>query len=1342
MNIAFIKKIVLSITILIITFKAVGYEPPPGGTELDEFLNAEYLSQQGRVTNTKSPSAGRINPASAAFTQGFSFNGSYIGFVGFSGISGESGLRGHAMNVSFSLPKRYGVFTLGGGFLMLPFQEMNLGYTGNINFTFSKQFNDNMSLGVGLDSYIGYLDRFDIGIMMNIGFLHFPELPMNDFKWGIALKNLGKFYDPSIGASGIDRSPFPPPFTPVTGFSFKPIVGEKSFLELSVDTEFPSFQNIILRTGATISIAGFLNIHTAWNVDIKEVADPTLENRSLIPSIGFSLNFNKPESTESKKEFNFAASARPFYSQIWGFGTGVDIISDHTDKKSPLVKMDYRQVSISPNNDGISDDVVIPISITDEEPIQGYRFRVYSSDGTLYRTIENKEKRLVVKDVDTFLDSFLTVDKGIPIPESIYWDGTDNNGKVLPDGEYIILLESWDQSGNIGTSKEHAVIIDSTAPEITIIPPRQEELLFSPDGDNRKDTVMIMQQGSFEEEWRAVIESSNYGKTILEKNWHGIPPTQFSWDGKDENGILQQDGIYRYRISSRDAAGNETIRVVENIILRSHVPIIELKISRKSFSPNGDGVYDILNLIPFVSSSHSEVNNWIFRIKDESEKILIEENGYGYIPDKFTFNGLSNDGVFAGEGEYKAYLAIEYKNGGIAETESPSFFIDITPPAASVKSNYGIFSPDGDNERDGIVFYNESSVEEIWVGKITDEEGKTVKTFRWNNTAEPRVSWTGRTDKGAIAEDGKYFYQLTATDKGGNTGKSEQISFIIDTSRTPVVATASAEAFSPDSDGRNDTIQFNARLSKSKGREEEIVSTSWEIANAENTVVWSRIDPENFISDIIWRGTDSRGIYVNDGEYIGTVTITWKNGSKTQASTNFIRVDTEAPNVSLLVKYSLFSPNEDGRKDTVSIIQKTSREDQWEAQIKNSEGKLVRKYFWSQIAPNLIWDGTDSAGNVVPDGRYAYSISAMDAAGNTGSATYPEIIVDNRKVSLFITVDKNGLSPNGDGIADTVTFTTYTTIPEHVNKWNIEIRNENGDTVRSYSGNSINENRTFSWDGRDKNGKIHEGIYRVHFAAVYDKGDEPKTVSSPFILDVTPPSLKLSAAPTPFSPDNDDEDDEIKISVSVADISKIASWKMNIIDQNNHLFKTFSGKGSPTREIMWDGLSDDGNLVNSAEDYPYQFIVTDNYGNTSQKIGLIPVDILVIRDGNKLKVRIQNINFQPDSPRLIVDPASKEGRKNQKILRRLVEIFTKYNEYSIQIEGHAVNVTGTEREEIDELQPLSLARARMVEEALITLGLSDKRITAVGMGGKDPIVPHSDIENRWKNRRVEFILVK
>jgi outer membrane protein OmpA-like peptidoglycan-associated protein len=125
-----------------------------------------------------------------------------------------------------------------------------------------------------------------------------------------------------------------------------------------------------------------------------------------------------------------------------------------------------------------------------------------------------------------------------------------------------------------------------------------------------------------------------------------------------------------------------------------------------------------------------------------------------------------------------------------------------------------------------------------------------------------------------------------------------------------------------------------------------------------------------------------------------------------------------------------------------------------------------------------------------------------------------------------------------------------------------------------------------------------------------------------------------------------------------------------------------------------------------------------------------------------LKVRISNINFQPNSPELELDPDTDLGQKNRQVLQRLVEVFDKYDTYQIRIEGHAVNITGTEREEREELQPLSLARAQTVKDALVEEGMEPGRISVLGRGGTEPIVPHTDLDNRWKNRRVEFILIR
>jgi outer membrane protein OmpA-like peptidoglycan-associated protein len=141
------------------------------------------------------------------------------------------------------------------------------------------------------------------------------------------------------------------------------------------------------------------------------------------------------------------------------------------------------------------------------------------------------------------------------------------------------------------------------------------------------------------------------------------------------------------------------------------------------------------------------------------------------------------------------------------------------------------------------------------------------------------------------------------------------------------------------------------------------------------------------------------------------------------------------------------------------------------------------------------------------------------------------------------------------------------------------------------------------------------------------------------------------------------------------------------------------------------------------------------------------VDVLVIREGDRLKIRIASITFPPNSADLAAVTEVDKAMRNDRTLARLFEIFNKYSSYRILIEGHA-NITRLwsqaemDKENQEELIPLSLARAEAVKNALVRLGLDAGRISVSGLGGSKPIVPFTDEENRWKNRRVEFILIK
>ena len=269
------------------------------------------------------------------------------------------------------------------------------------------------------------------------------------------------------------------------------------------------------------------------------------------------------------------------------------------------------------------------------------------------------------------------------------------------------------------------------------------------------------------------------------------------------------------------------------------------------------------------------------------------------------------------------------------------------------------------------------------------------------------------------------------------------------------------------------------------------------------------------------------------------------------------------------------------------------------------------------------------------------------------------------------------------------------------------------------------------------------------FSVEYAKGNLPESRTPGLRLDVSGPKVEISASPLPFSPDNDGVNDELTIGLKVDDLSPIESWELAILDPQAHHFNRLAGKGAPTERIIWDGTSDTGELVQSAEDYGLTFTIRDELGNAGTATAKVPIDILVIRDGDRLKVRIPSITFASNSPDYINVDAEK-ALKNTEVIKRLAEIFKKFSKYKILVVGHAnrdkydpaKNPAGAKKEQDEELLPLSKARADAIRSALIAQGIEARRITTEGKGGAEPVASFDDRDNWWKNRRVEFILVR
>ena len=71
----------------------------------------------------------------------------------------------------------------------------------------------------------------------------------------------------------------------------------------------------------------------------------------------------------------------------------------------------------------------------------------------------------------------------------------------------------------------------------------------------------------------------------------------------------------------------------------------------------------------------------------------------------------------------------------------------------------------------------------------------------------------------------------------------------------------------------------------------------------------------------------------------------------------------------------------------------------------------------------------------------------------------------------------------------------------------------------------------------------------------------------------------------------------------------------------------------------------------------------------------------------------------------------------------------------LEIVGHTCNI-GTAADN----DALSLERAEAVRDYLIGQGLSARRVTAIGLGEREPIASNSSDAGRIRNRRVEFRL--
>ena len=1346
---------------------------PDWGADAVPNLYAPNLAGPGAFTTTTGGApASSINPAQGGEAQRIVFDVGYLGLAGL-GDEVEDGY-GSAIEVGAMFPTRYGVF---GGSLRLiqsPFDysfPVSTFFSGNISA--AKEIYPRMSVGAGLNFGIGsdwmWILSGDLGFHYNMGQLG----PLGNFTWAATLQSMGRSWTPTW-------------FSPMGGVSFDVVHvygkdGKKDpfVLNTAADIGLPSIiyypqMSMIIKLGLRATIAELINISLSWpggsGLNARELAKWGPDMFTALPSIGMGINVMLPSGGQriaggrlpSDGDLAIDMAFKPLYGDVTALGAGATWMVGIADKRAPVTSITYPDTAapdyplyFSPNNDGKADYLEFPLSITDERYVDSWVWEIYDAEGNLVRTYRNKELRPETQGFRNFFSRLFAVKTQVEVPPALRWDGIGDSGELLPDGRYYFTITAADDSGNTATTTTYEAVLKNATPEIKIEPMDDAARVFSPGGGGSKNTLTIRQSGTAEDAWESGIYTLS-GEKIRGFNTESGAPRPRVWDGKDDSGTIVGDGVYTYRIETTDRAQNSADAVMENIVVNTIRPVVNVVIADPWFSPNGDGIKDTVALNLTVPVKE-EVTGWNIQIKDRQNATLrtIRGGQTDAIPNELRFDGRNDAGAVMPEGQYLGVVAVNYLNGYTAAAMSPPFNLKVTAPTAEISSEFTAFSPNYGGVQSEMVIRQQGSREQQWSGEIRRAAGASteqpVRSFRFTGTPPAELRWDGHGESGTFASDGDYIYQLTATDQAGNTGKSNVLRFRMSTVDTPVMITTDVRAFGPEGNGPRKSINLTSQVQVRDG----VRSYQIKVLNNAGQTVRMFEGQGMPPATTRWDGRTTANIPAMEGTYKATLDLRYEQGNQPSATSLPFELDNTPPKAAVSAPHTTFSPN--GKRNTIPFAVTTQANDEWEAAIVGAGGRKVRTWNWQGSAPQVIWDGKDNAGNAAPDGTYQFTLTSTDAAGNTASHSIPNLTLDARVPRLILTSSATNIAPRPNQSADLVRFSIICSLTDGIDNWLLDLKDDKGSVVKSFAstapaatgaqaGRVAPPPSAIGWNGLSEGGGIREGRFIPRLTVNYLKGDSITAEAAPILVHVTGPELSFNYRPKYFSPDNDGVEDELFINLGARTPAPIASWSVEIREPEppNLLFYRIEGRGSPSETIMWDGRSNKGELVQAATDYPVKYSATDILGNASAIDAIIGIDVLVIRDGDRLKIQVPSIVFRPNY-------ADFEGLSsdvidnNTRVLRRIAEILNRFRDYKVQVEGHAnpTEPVGAARDrEEPELKRLSESRAQSVLNKLVEYGVARNRLSSVGRGGSQPVVQYSDRDNWWKNRRVEFILIK
>jgi outer membrane protein OmpA-like peptidoglycan-associated protein len=189
---------------------------------------------------------------------------------------------------------------------------------------------------------------------------------------------------------------------------------------------------------------------------------------------------------------------------------------------------------------------------------------------------------------------------------------------------------------------------------------------------------------------------------------------------------------------------------------------------RAIFSPNADGKKDTIRFVPDVTGSFE---NYELRILDKGKQAVRVFRGGNAVPKDWKWDGKTDNGTAAADGEYTAELVL-FQKGSQNKGSTESFTLDTKPIAATLAVNPKVISPDSDGAADtSLISINTDEEKAVveWSIRITDPAGNLFREVRETAARPFSLNWDGRSVTGELVQSAMdYGVEARLADAAGN----------------------------------------------------------------------------------------------------------------------------------------------------------------------------------------------------------------------------------------------------------------------------------------------------------------------------------------------------------------------------------------------------------------------------------------------------------------------------------------------------------------------------------------------------------------------------------------------